>query len=140
MMPVLIEKPKLTMYLVLISGAILTIWGIVQLGFSNIIATGYFQPGTDHHRIVLMGLSSGGLISLLLGIFLIFLSKDIGRASMIARKSGIIMSVILLVLSAWVLITGPLHIPLVWADPVVKIICTLLVLVPLIIYRYYFNW
>ncbi len=136
----IIEKTRLTMYLVLLSGMILTLWGIIQLGFSNTVAMSYFQPGTDHYRIALMGLSSGGLVSLLIGIFLIFLSKDIGRASMIARKSGIIMSVILLVLSAWVLITGPLRIPLVWADPLVKTICALLVLVPLIIYRYYFNW
>ncbi|NIO22511.1 MAG: hypothetical protein GTN38_00605 [Candidatus Aenigmarchaeota archaeon] len=136
----IIEKTKLTMYLVLAAGMILLLWGIVQLGFSNIVVTGYFQPGSEQYGIMLMGLGLGGLTSLLTGIFLIFLSRDIGRASMIARKCGIVMSVILFVFSAWVLATGPLFIPVIGIDPVIKTICGLLVLAPLIVYRYYFNW
>lgn len=136
----IMEKTKLTMYLVLAAGMILLLWGIIQLGSSNFVVTGYFQPGSEQYGIGLMGLGLGGLTSLLIGIFLIFLSKDIARASMIARKCGLVMSIILFVLSAWVLATGPLGIPVIGADPVIKTICGLLVLVPLVLYRYYFNW
>jgi len=136
----IIEKTKLTMYLVLAAGMILFLWGIIQLGFSNIVVTGYFQPGSEQYGITLMGLGLGGFTSLLIGIFLIFLSKDIRRASMIARKFGVVMSVILFVFAAWVLVSGPLNIPIIGIDPVIKTICGLLVLVPLILYRYYFNW
>jgi|GEM_PF-1857577 len=136
----IMEKTRLTMYLVLSSGMILLLWGIIQLGFSNFVVTGYFQPGSEQYGITLMGLGLSGLSSLLIGVFLIFLSKDIGRASMIARKSGIVMSVILFVLAAWILATGPLNIPTIGIDPVIKTICGLMVLLPLVLYRYYFNW
>ncbi|NIO21834.1 MAG: hypothetical protein GTN76_14170 [Candidatus Aenigmarchaeota archaeon] len=136
----IIEKTRLSMYLILSSGMILLLWGVIQLGFSNFVVTTYFQMGSEQYGITLMGLGLGGLSSLLIGVFLIFLSKDIGRASMIARRSGIIMSVILFVLAAWVLATGPLNIPTIGVDPAIKAICGLLVLVPLILYRYYFNW
>jgi len=135
-----IEKTRLTTYLVLSSGMILLSWGVLQLGFSNFVVTGYFQPGSEQYGITLMGLGLGGLTSLLTGIFLIFLSKDIGRASMIARKFGIIMSVILFAFSAWILATGPLNVPTIGIDPLVKTICGMMVFIPLILYRYYFNW
>jgi len=136
----ILEKTTFTKHLVLIAGAVLVVWGAIQLAFSGIVTLGYFGPGTNYYRIMLMGLGLEGLSSLLTGIFLAFLSKDIGRASEIARKFGIITSGILFVFAAWVLATGPLIIPIVGADPVVKVICGFLVLVPLIRYKYYFNW
>lgn len=136
----IIEKTRLTMYLVFSSGMILLFWGVTQLGFSNLIVSSYFQMGSQEYGLTLMGLGLEGLSSILIGVFFLFLSRDIGRASMIARKSGIVMSAILFVFAAWVLATGPLNIPTIGADPLVKTICGLLVLIPLTIYRYYFNW
>lgn len=135
-----IEKPRFSMYLVLAAGLILLLWGLIQLGFSNFVVTGYFQPGSEQYGIGLMGIGLAGFTSLLIGIFLIFISKDIGRASMIARKSGVLMSFVLFVLAAWVAVSGPLNIPVIGIDPVIKTICGLLVLIPLFLYRYYFNW
>jgi hypothetical protein len=136
----IIEKTRLSMYLALSSGMILMLWGLVQLGFSNFVAAGYFQPGGEQYGIGLMGMGLAGFTSLLMGVFVVFLSMDIGRASMIARKSGILMSFVLFVLAAWVAVSGPLGIPVIGIDPLIKIICGLIVLVPLVLYRYYFNW